>query len=152
MSLSSLFRCLTTFIIKNLLPTSNPNLHSVTVKVLLRVPKLPVLVKILSIFLQAHYMRGHIIKSPQSLLFSRLNNHNSQIFLIGKVFHPSKYFCGPPLDPVQWVFIFPVLEAPEVSLVLQVRSHNGRGAESPPLTCWSLLLSCSTGYDWLYGL
>ena len=32
---------------------------------------------------------------------------------------------------------FFVLEAPELDAVLQVGSHESRGAESPPLSCWS---------------
>ncbi|KAK4816953.1 hypothetical protein QYF61_025776, partial [Mycteria americana] len=57
---------------------------------------------------------------PQRLLFSRLNNPNSQLFLIGEVLHPPDHFCGPPLDLLQQVHVFPVLRAPELDAVLQV--------------------------------
>ncbi|KAK4810749.1 hypothetical protein QYF61_007723 [Mycteria americana] len=43
----------------------------------------------------------------------------SQPFLIGEVFHPSDHFCGPPLDPLQQVHVFPVLRTPELDAVLQ---------------------------------
>ncbi|KAK4816463.1 hypothetical protein QYF61_017191 [Mycteria americana] len=58
------------------------------------------------------------------LLFSRLNNPNSQPFLIGEVFHPPDHFRGPPLDPLQQVHVFPVLRAPELDAVLQVGSQQ----------------------------
>ncbi|KAK4824277.1 hypothetical protein QYF61_012837 [Mycteria americana] len=46
----------------------------------------------------------------------------------GEVFQPSDHFCGPPLDPLQQVHVFPVLRTPELDAVLQVGSHQ-RGAE-----------------------
>ncbi|KAK4828525.1 hypothetical protein QYF61_026947 [Mycteria americana] len=39
----------------------------------------------------------------------------------GEVFHPSDHFCGPPLDLLQQVHVFPVLRAPELDAVLQVQ-------------------------------
>ena len=36
----------------------------------------------------------------------------------------SDHFHGPPLDPLQQVHVFPVLRAPELDAVLQVRSHQ----------------------------
>ncbi|KAK4810201.1 hypothetical protein QYF61_011795 [Mycteria americana] len=50
----------------------------------------------------------------------------SQPFFIGEVFQPSDHFCGPPLDPLQQVHVFPVLRAPELDTVLQVGSHQSR--------------------------
>ncbi|KAK4816062.1 hypothetical protein QYF61_011070 [Mycteria americana] len=45
----------------------------------------------------------------------------------GEVFHPPDHFCGPPLDPLQQVHVFPVLRAPELDAVLQVGSHQSGG-------------------------
>ena len=42
----------------------------------------------------------------------------SQPFLIGEVLHLSDHFCGPPLDPLQQVHVFPVLRGPELDVVL----------------------------------
>ncbi|KAK4812348.1 hypothetical protein QYF61_017125 [Mycteria americana] len=50
----------------------------------------------------------------------------SQPVLVGEVFHPSDHFCGPSLDPLQQVHVFPVLRAPELDTILQVGSHQGR--------------------------
>ncbi|KAK4823178.1 hypothetical protein QYF61_027082 [Mycteria americana] len=44
----------------------------------------------------------------------------------GEVFHLSDHFCGPPLDLLQQVHVFPVLRAPELDAVLQVGSHQNR--------------------------
>ncbi|KAK4824839.1 hypothetical protein QYF61_020212 [Mycteria americana] len=38
--------------------------------------------------------------------------------------HPSSHFCGPPLDLLQQVHVFPVLRTPELDTVLQVGSHQ----------------------------
>ncbi|KAK4816043.1 hypothetical protein QYF61_011051 [Mycteria americana] len=51
----------------------------------------------------------------------------SQPFLIGEVLQPPDHFCGPPLDLLQQVHVFPVLRAPELDAVLQVGSHQSRG-------------------------
>jgi len=48
----------------------------------------------------------------------------SQPFLIAEVLQPSDHFCGPPLDLLQQVHVFPVLRAPELDAGLQVRSHQ----------------------------
>jgi len=50
----------------------------------------------------------------------------SQPFLIGEVFQSSDDVCGPPLDPLQQVHVFPVLRAPELDAGLQVGSHQSR--------------------------
>ncbi|KAK4823668.1 hypothetical protein QYF61_005639 [Mycteria americana] len=44
----------------------------------------------------------------------------------GEVFHTSDHFCGPRLDPLQQVHVFPVLRTPELDGVLQVGSHKSR--------------------------
>jgi len=53
----------------------------------------------------------------------------SQPFLTGEVFHPVDHFCGPPLDLLQEVHVFPVLRVPG-----WVSPEWSRGAESPPST------------------
>ena len=50
--------------------------------------------------------------------------------LTGEVFHPLDHFRGPPLDAHQWVHISPVLRTLHPDTVLQVRSHQCRGAGS----------------------
>ncbi|KAK4825966.1 hypothetical protein QYF61_003535 [Mycteria americana] len=50
----------------------------------------------------------------------------SQPFLIGEVLQPSDHFCGPLLDPLQQVHLFPVPRTPELDAVLQVGSHQSR--------------------------
>ena len=45
--------------------------------------------------------------------------------------HPS--VCGPPLDPLQQVHVFPVLGSPELDAVLQVGSHESGGEGQNPL-------------------
>ncbi|KAK4823325.1 LOW QUALITY PROTEIN: hypothetical protein QYF61_000927 [Mycteria americana] len=65
------------------------------------------------------------IRSPRSLLFSRLNNPNS-LSLSLEVLQPLDHFCGPPLDLLQQLHVLLVLRAPELDTVLQVRSHQSR--------------------------
>ncbi|KAK4816418.1 hypothetical protein QYF61_016854 [Mycteria americana] len=57
-------------------------------------------------------------------LFKAEQPQLSQPVLIGEVFQPPDHFCGPPLDPLQQVHVFPVLRAPELDAVLQVGSHQ----------------------------
>ncbi|KAK4827937.1 hypothetical protein QYF61_022552 [Mycteria americana] len=85
-SLSNLFQCFTTLIVKNFFLTSSLNLPS----------------------------------------FSAEQPQLSQPVLIGEVLHPLDHFCGPPLDPLQQVRVFPVLRTPELDAVLQVGSHQSR--------------------------
>ncbi|KAK4825246.1 hypothetical protein QYF61_025645, partial [Mycteria americana] len=51
----------------------------------------------------------------------------------GEVFHPSDPLCGPPLDPLQQVHVFPVLRTPELNTVLQVGSHQSGVEGQNPL-------------------
>ncbi|KAK4826362.1 hypothetical protein QYF61_007956, partial [Mycteria americana] len=44
----------------------------------------------------------------------------------GEVLQPSDHFHSLPLDPLQHVYVFPVLRAPELDAVLQVGSHQSR--------------------------
>jgi len=60
-------------------------------------------------------------------VFSRLNSPNSfSLSSIAEVFQPSNHFCGPPLDLLQQLHVFPVLRAPEMDSGLQVGSHQSR--------------------------
>ncbi|KAK4825848.1 hypothetical protein QYF61_003099 [Mycteria americana] len=43
----------------------------------------------------------------------------SQPVLTGEVFCTSNHFCGPPLDLLQQLHVFPVLRTPELDTVLQ---------------------------------
>jgi len=64
---------------------------------------------------------------------------------------PSAHFCGPPLDPLQQLRVFPVLRAPELDAGLQVGSQQSRGAESPLLTCWPRFFLCTQDTVGLLG-
>ncbi|KAK4829738.1 hypothetical protein QYF61_006447 [Mycteria americana] len=55
----------------------------------------------------------------RSLVFSRLNNPDSQPVFIGEVLQPSDHLHGPPLDLLQQVHVL-MLGAPELNTVLQV--------------------------------
>ena len=43
----------------------------------------------------------------------------SQSVLVGVVFHPLDLFCGPPLEALQQVHVFPVRRTPHLDAVLQ---------------------------------
>jgi len=62
--------------------------------------------------------------SPQPSLVKAEQPQISQPFFIGEVFYRSDHFCGPPLDLLQQVHVFPVLRAPELDAVLQVGFHQ----------------------------
>ncbi|KAK4831083.1 hypothetical protein QYF61_015281 [Mycteria americana] len=78
------------------------------------------------VFHHPHILKGCNKVSPEPSLLQAEQPQLSQPFLIGDVFHPSDHFCGPPLDPLQQVHVFPVLRAPELDAVLQVGSHQSR--------------------------
>jgi len=69
-------------------------------------------------------LEGCIKVSPQPSLFQAEQPQLSQPFLMADVFQPSDHFCGPPLDPLQQVHVFPVLRAPELDAGLQLGSHQ----------------------------
>ncbi|KAK4821202.1 hypothetical protein QYF61_015770 [Mycteria americana] len=52
--------------------------------------------------------------------------HLPQPVLIGEVLQPSGHFHVPPLDLLQQLHVLLVLRAPELDVVLQVRSHQSR--------------------------
>ena len=64
--------------------------------------------------------------SPEPSLLQAEPPQLSQPFLIGEVFHPSDHFCGPPLDPLQQVHVFPVLRTPELDAALQGGGVEGQ--------------------------
>ena len=67
------------------------------------------------------------MRSPQSLLFSRLNKPNTlKPFFMREVHKPGYHLCGPLLDIPQLLCIFLVLEAPGLDALLQVGPHMGR--------------------------
>ena len=47
--------------------------------------------------------------SPEPSLLQAEQPQLSQPVLIREVFQPSDHFCGPPLDPLQQLHVFPVL-------------------------------------------
>ena len=73
-------------------------------------------------FLQA--LEGCSKVSPQPSLLRAEQPQLPQPFLIGEVFQPWDHFCGPPLDPLQHVHLFPMLRASELDAGLQLRSHQ----------------------------
>ncbi|KAK4831204.1 hypothetical protein QYF61_016041 [Mycteria americana] len=112
-SLGNLFHCFTTPTVKNFFLLSSLNLPSFTLKTLPLVLLQQALLKIL---------KGCNKVSPEPSLLQDKQPQLSQPFLIGEVFHPPDHFCGPPLDLLQQVHVFPVLRAQDT--VLQVRSHQ----------------------------
>ncbi|KAK4813081.1 hypothetical protein QYF61_007583 [Mycteria americana] len=63
------------------------------------------------------------LRSPRSLLFSRLNNPNSQPVLIQEGLQHPDHLRGPPPDPLTQVHVCLMLGAPELKAVLQSISH-----------------------------
>jgi len=49
------------------------------------------------------------------------------------VFQPSDHLCGPPLDSLQQVHVFPVPRSPELDTGLQVGSHQSGVEGQNPL-------------------
>ncbi|KAK4811229.1 hypothetical protein QYF61_022126, partial [Mycteria americana] len=86
------------------------NLPSFSLKPLPLVLSLQALVKIL---------KGCNKVSLEPSLLQAEQPQLSQPVLIGEVFQPSDHFCGPPLDPLQQLHVFPVPRTPELDAVLQ---------------------------------
>ncbi|KAK4823599.1 hypothetical protein QYF61_003799 [Mycteria americana] len=127
-SLGNLFQCLTTLIIKNFFLISSLNLSSFSLKPLLLFLSLQALLK--SLFPLSRFKPSRQLSTTQLLAhppslppwWDRGENQKKKV----KVFQPSDHFCGPPLDPLQQVHVFPVLRTPELDAVLQVGSHQSR--------------------------
>ena len=49
-----------------------------------------------------------------------------QPVFVEEVLQPSDHLCGPPLDPLQQLHIFPVLGAPDLDAVLKMGPHKSR--------------------------
>jgi len=58
-----------------------------------------------------------------------------QPVFVGEVLQPSEHLCGPSLDLLLLLHIFPVLRAPGLDAVLQMGPHEGRAeADNPTLS------------------
>ena len=66
------------------------------------------------------------MRSPWSLLFQAKQAQHSQPFFIGEVLQPPDHLHSPPLDPLQKLYIIPVLGAPGLDTVFQMGPHKGR--------------------------
>ena len=73
------------------------------------------------------------MKSPCSLLFSRLNTPSSSVCLCRRGAAASEHPHGPPLGPVTQPHIPPVLRAPDLDVALQMGPHEGRAEGNNPL-------------------
>ena len=62
--------------------------------------------------------------SPCSLLQAEQAQLLQPLFT-GEVLQPSDHLCGPPLDPLQQLLIFPVLGTPDLDALLQTGPHEG---------------------------
>ena len=64
--------------------------------------------------------------APEPSLLQAEQPQLSQPVLTGEGFYPLDHFCGPPLDPLQQVHVFPVQRALELEAGLQVGFHQSR--------------------------
>jgi len=81
--------------------------------------------------------------SPQPSLLQAEQAQILQLFFTGEVLHPSDVPHGPPLVPLQQLYVFLVLEAPYMDTVLQMGPHEGREEGDnhlPPPLATSLLI------------
>ena len=69
-------------------------------------------------------LEGNTEVPPQPSLFQVKKSQFPQPFLIGEVLQPSDHPSGPPLDPLQELYILPVLGAPGLDALLQMGPHN----------------------------
>ncbi|KAK4818403.1 hypothetical protein QYF61_012324 [Mycteria americana] len=109
-SLGNLVQCFTTLIVKNFFLISSLNLPSCSLK------PLPL---VLSQQARLKILKGHNKVSLEPSFLQAEQPQLSQPVLIGEVLQPSDHFCGPPLDLLQQVHVFPVLRAPELDTALQ---------------------------------
>ncbi|KAK4819472.1 LOW QUALITY PROTEIN: hypothetical protein QYF61_004698 [Mycteria americana] len=125
-SLGNLFQCFTTLIVKNFFLQSSLNLPSLSLKLLLLVLSQQALLKSLSpSLLEAPFKDWKaVIRSPRSLLFSRLNNPSSlSLSLEERCSSPRIIFVALlwPCSSSSMSFL-----APELDAGLQARSHQSR--------------------------
>jgi len=155
-SLGNLLQCLTILTVKNFFLIPNLNLPSFSLKPRPLALSLPALVKrSLPSFLAGpfRYWKA-VIRSSQSLLFSRLNRPNSLSL-------SSQQSCSSP----QIIFAASSGPAPTAPCLShtegsrarcrtpgKVSLEQSRGTESPPLTCWPCCWGCSPEYGWPSGL
>ncbi|KAK4825368.1 hypothetical protein QYF61_027121 [Mycteria americana] len=71
------------------------------------------------VFHHPHLLKGRNKVCTEPSFLQDEETQLFQPFFIGEAVHPSNHFCGPPLDPLQQVYVFPVLETPELDTVLQ---------------------------------
>ncbi|KAK4829740.1 hypothetical protein QYF61_006449, partial [Mycteria americana] len=71
--------------------------------------------------------------------------------LKGEVFRPSEHFCGPPLDPLQQVQVFLVLETPELDTVLQAYQTSSWLSVPLIMTCTCSCLRAPKGHTTGWG-
>jgi len=64
------------------------------------------------------------VRSSQSLHFSKLNKPSSLSLSSLKMLQPTEHLRGPPLNLLQQLHIFFVLEIPSLDAVLQVGPHR----------------------------
>ena len=65
------------------------------------------------------------IRSPWSLLWAEVTPL-SQPVLTGEVLQTSDHLCGPPLDPLQQLYVLFVFRAPDLDAVLHLESLKSR--------------------------
>ena len=109
------FQCVTTLCVKNFLLISNVKLPCLSLRPLPLVLSLPIVINSHSpscLYAPFKYWKG-TMRSPQSLLFSKLNKSSSPVhFFIGEVLQPPAHLSGPPLDTFQEFHVFLMLGAP----------------------------------------
>ena len=140
-TLGNLFQCLTTLTIKNFFLTSNLNLSSFSLKPLCLVLLIHALVKSPSpAFLQAPFRYWKAaLRCPWSLLFYRLNTHNSLSLSSLRRGVPGLWsFSWPSFGPTPTGPCLSCAEEPGAGhrTPSGVSPGRSRGAESSPLTCW----------------
>ena len=85
-------------------------------------------------------LSGCIKMSPEPSLLQAEQPQLSQPFLTGEVLQPSDHFCGPPLDPLQQVDLFPGLQSWTQDSRLGLTRAEQRGRITSPDLLAILLL------------
>ena len=71
----------------------------------------------------------------------------SQPFLTAEVLQPPDQFCGPTLDLLRQVHVFPVLRALELDTGLQVGSHQSRAEQRDRIPSLALLVTLISNHE-----